>query len=248
MAPGSDHDRDDNGLPPVEVAIPDDPSELDREITAYRREQRQRRRQERWQRLSRPFRRYGLLLPLIAVSLTMAIVAVLLITLLGPEPPRQPARRQLAVRGTADPGEVGGLLPAAIVRDDDREAVRLRDLRPGVIMIIPEGCRCGPAVDHLTRQSREFLFNVYLVSAASPPEDLRRLASREGHGVARVLGDEKGVLAGAYRPAGLTAVLVHTDGVVGGVLRNVSPGVRLESTLDRLQRPGQGAPAQSGAG
>src|SRR6202000_3005825 len=50
----SDPGRDDGNLPPVNVVIPDDARALDRDVLAYRREQRAKRRRQRLTRLLRP--------------------------------------------------------------------------------------------------------------------------------------------------------------------------------------------------
>ena len=54
MNPGGEPGRDEGGLPPVDVDIPDDARELDREVLAYQREQRALRRRARWARLLGP--------------------------------------------------------------------------------------------------------------------------------------------------------------------------------------------------
>ena len=56
MSFASDPGRDDGNLPPVNVVIPDDARELDRDVLAYRRELRARRRRQWLMRLFRPFR------------------------------------------------------------------------------------------------------------------------------------------------------------------------------------------------
>ena len=54
MNPGSDPDRDDFGLPPVDIVIPDDARELDRDVQAYQRELRALRRRAARQPPARP--------------------------------------------------------------------------------------------------------------------------------------------------------------------------------------------------
>jgi hypothetical protein len=51
----SEPGRDDGNLPPVNVVIPDDARDLDRDVLAYHREMRARRRQRRLRRVLRPF-------------------------------------------------------------------------------------------------------------------------------------------------------------------------------------------------
>ena len=70
---GGEPERDDSGLPPVDIEIPDDARELDRDVQAYRRELRARRRRERRMRLHAPLTRDGVVLPLLASCLTVAV-------------------------------------------------------------------------------------------------------------------------------------------------------------------------------
>ena len=57
MSFASEPGRDDSGLPPVNIVIPDDARELDRDVLAYRRELRAQRRRRQLMRLARPFSR-----------------------------------------------------------------------------------------------------------------------------------------------------------------------------------------------
>ena len=71
MSFASEPGRDDGNLPPVNIVIPDDARELDRDVLAYRRELRAKRRRQRLMRLLRPFRTLGFgghaaIIPLIA--------------------------------------------------------------------------------------------------------------------------------------------------------------------------------------
>jgi len=78
---GGEPDRDDFGLPPVDIEIPDDARELDRDVQAYRRELRALRRQKRMGRLHAPLTRNGLVLPLLAGCLAMVLISGVLLTL-----------------------------------------------------------------------------------------------------------------------------------------------------------------------
>jgi hypothetical protein len=263
-----DPQGDDYGLPRVDIVVPDDARELDRDVVAYRREQRQRRRRARWRRLFRPFTRYGLAAPIIAAALLIAVVSGALLTVLGPHSAPRPAGSPLSQRPSARPGQVGGPLPAAQVTIDGERAA-LPDQRPAVIIIVPPDCRCDAIVSSLAGQAAARRIGVLLVAGpvatdhgpapgpdngtakASPPvkltpsaratataTELRALAKKAG---ARVLADDDGVLVSSYRPNGLTAVFVHTDGVVGAVAGGMRAGQRFDAQLERLQRPGQGA-------
>ncbi len=80
MNPGGEPERDDTGLPPVDIEIPDDARDLDRDVQAYYREQRAWRRQQRGRRLRGSLARDGILLPLLACCLILALITGTLLT------------------------------------------------------------------------------------------------------------------------------------------------------------------------
>jgi len=61
--------------PPLDVQIPDDARDLDRDVLAYHRELRARRRRHRLRRLTSPFAGQGTILPLLASILAVCLVA-----------------------------------------------------------------------------------------------------------------------------------------------------------------------------
>jgi hypothetical protein len=61
--------------PPLDVQIPDDARELDRDVLAYHRELRARRRRHRLRRVTSPFAGQGTILPLLASILAVCLVA-----------------------------------------------------------------------------------------------------------------------------------------------------------------------------
>lgn len=236
-------DPDDYGLPRVDVVVPDDARELDRDIVAYRREERRQRRRARWRRLTSPITRFGLAAPFIAGALMIALISGTLITVFGPEPVPQATGRPIADRPSARPGQIGGVLPDGLVVVPGHRK-RLIDLRPAVILIVPPSCRCESTVNELSRQAHEYRIGLYLVadqrgaatvSAEQRTKEMRDLAGAARYGVAIVAEDTKAVLATSYQATGLTAVLVHADGVVDDVLRGVPPQPRLERRLEQLQ-------------
>jgi hypothetical protein len=77
---GGEPERDDTGLPPVDIEIPDDARELDRDVQAYYRERRAERRRQRHYRLHRKISRDGIVLPLLACCLILALIAGTLLT------------------------------------------------------------------------------------------------------------------------------------------------------------------------
>ncbi len=80
MNPGGEPERDDTGLPPVDIEIPDDARELDRDVQAYYREQRALRRQQRRSRLHGLMAKDGIVLPLLACCLILALITGTLLT------------------------------------------------------------------------------------------------------------------------------------------------------------------------
>jgi hypothetical protein len=248
VRPDGDPEPDDYGLPPVDVVVPDDARELDRDVIAYRREERRRRRRDRAARLLRPFARYGVAIPIIAGALIVALVSGALMTVFGPRPAPRPTAGLLAPRPSAAPGQVGGVLPAGDVALDGAEPrrVALRELRPGVIGIVPPACACERIVAELATRTREFELNLWLAAdrreaPASPAKvrkELQSLAGAARGGTPQILRDEQGILAATYRqsPAapGLTAVLVQPDGVVAHILHNPAPGADLTAKVKSL--------------
>ena len=80
MNTGGDPGRDDYGLPPVDIDVPDDARELARDVQAYHRELRSRRRRLLARRLAGPLTRDGMVLPLLAGCLALTLLAATLLT------------------------------------------------------------------------------------------------------------------------------------------------------------------------
>ena len=79
--PGGEPERDDTGLPPVDIEIPDDARELDRDVQAYYRELRAERRRQRGRRLGWPrLAKDGIILPLLACCMILALITGTLLT------------------------------------------------------------------------------------------------------------------------------------------------------------------------
>ncbi len=81
MNQGGEPGHDDYGLPRVDVEIPDDARELDRDVQAYYRELRALRRHQRSLRWRAPLQRPGALLPLIAGCLLVAMLSGMVLTM-----------------------------------------------------------------------------------------------------------------------------------------------------------------------
>ena len=231
-------DPDDYGLPKVDVVIPDDARELDRDVIAYRRELRQSRRRQRWQRLARPFTRYGIAAPFIASAVLIALISGVLMTVVSPRqgpptvqvPPTSPPRPQ--------PGQLGGGLPAGTVVAGARRIPITRFFAAaGVIMLVPRACTCDAAVRGLVRQAGLQRLRVWLVAdgrTGTDADDVRRLAAG---GLAITAEDPGRVLSTTYRALGLTAVLLRPNKVVHEVIRDVRAGRDYSASLRAAQTP-----------
>jgi hypothetical protein len=152
VSPGSEPGRDDNGLPPVDVEIPDDARELDRDVQAYRRELRAVRRQERRSRWHRSLGKDGIVLPLLACCLVLALIAGTLLTVFT-------VKSEQGLTGMPGSGPNSGLpggsgrgvpqivssspLPRADITVDGVGQVRLDELHQAMLVLVPPGCDCG---------------------------------------------------------------------------------------------------------
>ena len=79
--------------PPLDVQIPDDARDLDRDVLAYHRELRARRRRHRLRRLTSPFAGQGTILPLLASILAVCLVAGAMLSVATFSPATTPAHR-----------------------------------------------------------------------------------------------------------------------------------------------------------
>lgn len=236
MATGEDLGRGpewgDDGLPEIDVEIPDDIRELDRDVQAYQRELRRQRRQDILRRLVPGIGRlgpYGVLAPVVAAALIVTAVLGSVMSLLGPRPPS-------AVRGADTPRDssvashrpgVGAALPNATVTVDGI-STRLSSVRSAIVVALPADCRCTDTVDSLVSTARSVGVAVYLSGRHA---DTDATAARDGR-YPRVLDGAQQTVADHYRPSGLSAVLVGGDGKVTDVLRDLAqrkpvPGGRL---------------------
>jgi hypothetical protein len=246
--PGGEPGRDDSGLPPVDIEIPDDARELDRDVLAYRREMRAQRRRARWHKLLGPLRGHGAILPLIASCVALSMVAGALLSVFtispasAPVVPRSPAPT-LSFAPAPAAGADDSELPAGNVLVNGK-STSLRMLVGAVLALVPaRGCKCDAALKELTTQAARAGVTVYYVGTATAMADVARLVKTDGHGNAVPVQDARNVLGSTYQPDGLTAVLVHADASTT-VQKNLTPGLRLE---DQLRTLGGGQSASSGA-
>jgi hypothetical protein len=96
--------------PPLDVQVPDDARELDRDVLAYRRELRARRRRTRLRRLTSPFAGQGTILPLLASILAVCLVAGAMLSVATFSPASAPPDRPHPTAAASSPRSTPGRL------------------------------------------------------------------------------------------------------------------------------------------
>ena len=233
MSFASEPGQDDGGLPPLNIEIPDDARELARDVLAYHREQRARRRRERILRLLSPFgfMRHGTIFPLIATCVAMSMLIGAMLSVMTISPASAPT-----LDTSPPPQSSQSHLPAGYVRLGS-STVPVRSLTDAVLVLIPPTCGCGTNLELLADQSRQAHVGIYFVYDAPTSSALTRMAgltSLYGEGVARTVADDSGLLFYAFEPYSLTALLVHQDGVVD-IRRSFPSGFDLTPALRGLR-------------
>ena len=217
MNSGSGPDRDDFGLPPVDVQIPDDARELDRDVQAYHRELRAQRRRRLLRRFASPVIRHGLVMPLVASCLAFTLLAGTLLTLFTAGQaawgPPGAARRAATPPPT---GHTGEPLPAANILLGGLETP-LTALTGAVVAVVPPHCGCQAALRQLTGQALARQANVYLIGTGRA--QVAGLARQLGLRGTQAGEDTQEVLAADYHLTGPAAILVRPDGLVAAVVR-----------------------------
>jgi hypothetical protein len=264
---GGEPDRDDFGLPPVDIEIPDDARELDRDVQAYRRELRAQRRRLRRMRLHGPLTRDGVVLPLLASCLVLALIAGTLLTVFtagpGGDLPR-PARSAAGGQGgaaarppSAGPASgpadsptataTGIQLPAGTVKIGGKQA-GLQSLKRSVVALIPMTCRCAPLIQRLEGQARSAGVRYYLVGGGL----LASAGALQAQAPQRaIVTDSASILVTQYEPileSGPMALLVQPDGSVTEI-NPLRDGFRLDNQLhDLAAAPAIGSASPSAGG
>jgi hypothetical protein len=231
----SEPERDDGSLPPVDIEIPDDARELARDVIAYHREQRARRRRERMTRALRPLVRAGMIrhgtvFPLIAtfVALSMIAGALLSVAAVGPAfaPVTAAGQRHLSSLPQDTVMLDGGLVPVST-------------LDGSVLVLIPATCGCGPVLSGVAKQAASAHVAVYFVYRAGSAGGLSRLTTlttEYGDRVARTVYDISDGLFFAFgEPTTPVALLAASTGTVD-VYRTFPPGFDLSPALGSLKR------------
>jgi hypothetical protein len=239
VEPGNDPGRDEYGLPPADIEIPDDARDLDRDVQAYYREVRARRRHVRIRRLTGPLTRHGMVLPLVAACLALTLLAGSLLTVLS-------GRQAPLMRNRLAPGPTRGAsasrgqqLPDASVVFHSHQ-VKLRTLAPAVLAWVPTTCLgCGQVLKLLARQAARKGVRFYFVAhdpVAQP--GLVHLTNQIGPKYSQqIVNDSHNTLGNAYGLRRVTAIFAHGDGSVeipDDVVRGLSPSSGLQTFNARL--------------
>jgi hypothetical protein len=254
---GGEPEQDDYGLPQVDIVIPDDARELERDVHEYHRELRALRRQARSRRWRAPWQRgligsqppgtalhrTGLMLPLIAGCLVLAMLSGMVLTMFSANSYFSGATRSVppsGARGREAPPPVTSAPPTGTRLPDKQidvegTPVALRTLSNVVLALIPRTCACDSAVRQLLDQAWSAGVAVYLVGPRGSEAEIAKLASSARHEPAGIATDTADVLLTRFGP-GLTAVLVDSHGYETSV-PGLRPGFRLEGKLAAL-RPG----------
>jgi hypothetical protein len=219
----SEPGRDDSGLPPVNIEIPDDARELARDVLAYHRELRSKRRRALLLRMLGPLARLGLIrhgtiFPVIATCVAASMLAGVMLSVVTITPASAPT-----VENSPLPTVSGN--PAATALPDDVVKlgggfVPVRNLTRSVLVLIPPSCAtaaggdCRATLASLARQASAARVGVYFVYFAGTTDGLAQLAAltpRYGAGVAQTVYDISGLLFRDFQPLRVTALLVHGD-------------------------------------
>lgn len=207
------------------MVVPDDISELDADIRAWRREQRTAHRRTA---LDRVFLRgrFGLMMPLVLGFLLLAAVSSVVTLIVSSPPPQRPGALPLA-RPSAGSGRVGGLVPDVTTRDALGAAQSLRAIRPAVLLLAPAGCACDSAIRSLATSAEHNRLRLTVVGdrrPALPDEVSTSLADSRSEPTGRLLRS----FHATDRPV---TVLVRADGVIDRILRRIPGAGMLDNEI-----------------
>ena len=240
----SEPGRDDGNPPPVNIVIPDDARELDRDVLGYHREQRAGRRRRRLLRLLGPLRRrewggQAAILPLIATCVALSMLAAAMLSVVAISPASAPTLTEPPTVSAGPVVQQAALtsLPTGTVQLDGH-AMPVRSLASSALALVPAGCDCGPALARLAGQAIAAHVGLYFVGAGAAIPQLAGLTARYGGGTAEAVYDTGDVLTAAFHPDGLTVLLVYSD-ATADVRRNLPHDFQLTPVLQQLTQPGK---------
>lgn len=222
------------GLPPewAGLVVPDDISGLEADIALLHSEQPARQPVPPLRRLlqTRRWQQYGLSGPLVVIVLLVVLFFASLVFLLLPSGPRPPQVRPLAQPRFA-PGQTDGLLPDLALPSGETEALRLRNFRPAVVLLLPGGCNCTGLVSDAISSTSALRLQVLLVGEGADPFLPGNSPTKRAH----TGSDPGGRLAATYHLTGRPiAIFVRSDGTVARVLPGATPGTQLHDEVAGL--------------
>ncbi len=241
MNTGGDQGRDDFGLPPVDIEIPDDARELARDVQAYHRELRSRRRRHLAKRLYGPLTRDGMVLPLLAGCLALTLVAATLLTVFTARQPTAGLRPPRPATGTRTPARPGAALVGTLLFAAGRETSLSALPGPVVVLaLIPPGCGCLTDLKKLSVAASHAQATLYLVGVRGA--QVTSFTTHLGLAKTLALEDANDMLPAPYQVGALTAVVVRPDGTAAPVLvRNHGHGFQLDNDVRALATAGSPA-------
>jgi hypothetical protein len=248
---GGDPGRDDYGLPPVDVEVPDDARDLDRDVLAYHRELRSRRRRLLARKLYGPLTSDGMVLPLLAGCLALTLLAATLLTVftVGQGTIGGPFVHPSTGTSTSPRPSLPGaaLLNDMVLAGGRPEAVRSLAGNVLVLALIPPVCgvRCFHDLRQLIVQASQGGGMPYLVGIRNA--SVNGLPKRLGLGSDQALEDSQGMLSTSYPGAGLTAVVVRHDGSAIREVADRGHGFPRIAEVVRNLAPAASTPAYSPA-
>jgi hypothetical protein len=237
---GGDPGRDDYGLPPVDIEVPDDARELARDVQAYNRELRSLRRRRLARRFYGPLARDGMVLPLLAGCLALTLVAATLLTVFTA---RQPA---VSLRPERSPRPGGALVDTMLFSAGMPTTLNSLPGRVVVLALIPPRCRCLTDLRELVGQAAQAGALIYLVGVHNTP--VSNFATVLGLRPAQGLVDRDNQLPGRFKVAALTAVLVRPDGSAAPLMVPDDHGFQIQNDVRQLLPGGQARAVPAGPG
>jgi hypothetical protein len=231
--PGGEPERDETGLPPVDIEIPDDARELDRDVQAYRRELRARRRSQRQGRWRRSLSRDGVALPLLACCLVLALITGTLLTVFTAT-----SNQSLGLPGSSNsaatrPGTPvadmvrNQALPSAVLTVDG-SSVPVRGIGPDMLVLVPRRCDCAGTLNWLVEVASRARVPVFLIDTPATKPEVESLYRQVGSQLrwrVQLASETDNVLSPAKVPAGIPA------GQLTAILLGPNPGATWVSQM-----------------
>jgi hypothetical protein len=234
VPPADDSEGPLSGLPADwgALVVPDDASALAAEAAAVRADLARARWRRRFARLAShrppPVGRT----PVVGILLlaTVSLAALLVVVLPAGSPLTRPAP---LARTLVAPGRDGGLLPEIQLVDALGSPFPMRDLRPGVVLLVGDRCDCGYLVTEYLRATAAARVRLLVVGDDVAPA----LPSAQVRGRVMAASDPTRRLAASLVPprgSDPAAVLVGADGVIHRISLNARDVMTLRSDLTTL--------------